>query len=219
MSSSAPADTVQVDIVSDVVCPWCIVGFKQLEQALARTNLMANLRWHPFELNPNMPTEGQNLREHLIGKYGITEDQSAQARNQLTTLGADLGFEFNYHADMRMVNTFAAHQLLDWAETQNRQHPLKLALFSAFFTHSQNVSDIDVLVAIAVSIGLDGDAAHDALISGRHAASVREKQTFWTQRGISGVPAMVFGGKYLLTGAQGADTYANALRQCMEEPA
>ncbi len=219
MSSSSSPATVQVDVVSDVVCPWCIVGFKQLEQALSRTGMNANLRWHPFELNPDMPPEGQNLREHLIAKYGITAEQSAQARGRLTDLGAELGFDFKYSDDMRMVNTFAAHQLLDWAETQNRQHPLKLALFTAFFTDGRDVSDPKTLVDIAASVGLGEDAAREALTSGSYAAPVREKQRFWTQRGISGVPAMVFGGKYLLTGAQGADTYAEALRRCVNEAA
>lgn len=219
MDKTDPRNVVQVDIVSDVVCPWCIVGFRQLDQALARTGLLANLRWHPFELNPDMPPEGQNLREHLMGKYGITADQSAAARARLTTLGAELGFTFNYSDDSRMVNTFRAHQLLDWAESQGRQHPLKLALFEAHFTNGEDVSDDDVLVRVAARAGLDPDAARAALASGDHAKPVREKQMFWTQRGIQGVPAMVFGGKYLLTGAQGADIYVRALEQVQSEAA
>lgn len=210
---------VQVDIVSDVVCPWCIVGFRQLDQALSETGMIANLRWHPFELNPDMPPEGQNLREHLVAKYGITADQSRAARDRLTTLGAELGFAFVYRDDMRMVNTFGAHQLLDWAEEHQRQHPLKLALFTAFFTDGRDVSDPDVLVAAAQSVGLDSTAARAVLTTGSHAAQTRRKQKYWTDRGITGVPAMVFGGKYLLTGAQGADTYAEILRRCVAEAA
>ena len=106
------ANTVQVDIVSDVVCPWCYVGFRQLEQALGMTGLGAVVRWHPFELNPDMPPEGQNLREHLMQKYGITAEASQTARARLTALGAELGIDFRYSDGMRMVNTFAAHQLL-----------------------------------------------------------------------------------------------------------
>jgi predicted DsbA family dithiol-disulfide isomerase len=219
MSQTSSPAPIQVDIVSDVVCPWCIIGFLQLDQALKRTGLIANLRWHPFELNPNMSAEGENLREHLMGKYGITPAQSDQARKQLTDLGADLGFVFNYPSDMRMVNTFRAHQLLDWAEGQGRQHPLKLALFAAHFTDNRDVSDIEVLTDVAKTAGLDADAAGAALASGAHAGPVRQKQAFWTQRGISGVPAMVFGGKYLLTGAQGADTYTTALQRCVQETA
>ncbi|WP_170764465.1 DsbA family oxidoreductase [Ruegeria lacuscaerulensis] len=219
MTSADPRPIVQIDIVSDVVCPWCIVGFRQLDQALQRLNVLARLRWHPFELNPTMPPEGQNLREHIMEKYGSTSDQSQQARDRLTQIGAELGFVFNFDDDSRMVNTFRAHQLLDWAETQGRQHPLKLALFRAYFTDQRDVSDVDVLLDAVHAAGLDRDDASAALSSGAHGAPVREKQNFWTSRGVSGVPSMVFGGKYLLTGAQGADNYAHVLQRCLAEAA
>lgn len=219
MSTHANRPIVQVDIVSDVVCPWCIVGFRQLDQALTRTGFPANLRWHPFELNPNMPPEGQNLREHIMEKYGSTSEQSQQARAQLTSLGAELGFAFNFSDDSRMVNTFKAHQLLDLAEEAQVQHPLKMALFEAYFTHGRDVSDVEVLVDVAQSVGLDPKAALRVLESGERQQSVREKQGFWTSRGISGVPSMVFGGKYLVTGAQGDATYEQLLRRCVSEAA
>jgi predicted DsbA family dithiol-disulfide isomerase len=217
MTQQPPA--IQVDIVSDVVCPWCIVGYRQLEQALTRVGLGAYVRWHPFELNPTMPPEGQNLREHLAEKYGTTPEQSRAARDRLTALGAELGFTFNYADDMRMVNTFAAHQLLDWAVEQNLQHPLKLALFKAFFTDGRDVSDHGALVDIAASVGLDGDAARAVLDSGSHADATRAHQRAWTDRGISAVPAVILGGKYLLSGAQGVDTYAQALTRVAQEAA
>ncbi len=219
MTDQIAQPKVQIDIVSDVVCPWCIVGFKQLHQALTVTGVQANLRWHPFELNPNMPAEGQNLREHITEKYGSSLEQSQQARAQLTKLGSDLGFAFNFSDDSRIVNTFEAHQLLDWADSFGLQHPMKLALFSAYFTQDQDVSDRETLIRCVTSVGLDGAAARDVLSSGSHAASVREKQQFWTSRGISGVPSMVFGGKYLTTGAQGAETYAQVLQRVLQEAA
>ncbi|WP_170381502.1 DsbA family oxidoreductase [Ruegeria atlantica] len=208
---------VQIDIVSDVVCPWCIVGFRQLDLALQQQNVLAKLRWHPFELNPTMPREGQNLREHIVEKYGSTPEQSQQVRQRLTQLGVELGFTFNFNDDSKIVNTFAAHQLLDWAETQGRQHPLKLALFKAYFTDQQDVSDVEVLLDAIQTAGLDRDAARAVLDSGTHAGPVRDKQQFWANHGISGVPSMVFGGKYLLTGAQGTDTYAQVLERCLTE--
>lgn len=217
MTSPDARPTVQIDVVSDVVCPWCIVGFQQLEQALQSVNVLARLRWHPFELNPTMGPDGQNLREHIMEKYGSTSEQSQQARDRLTGLGADLGFTFNFHEQSRIVNTFAAHQLLDWAESQGRQHPLKLALFNAYFTDQKDVSDIEVIVGVAQSVGMDPDLARAALASRKHETPVRQKQQFWTSRGISGVPAMVFGGKYLLTGAQGVDTYRQVLQRCLSE--
>ena len=210
---------VQVDIVSDVVCPWCYVGFRQLEQALGQSGLGAIVRWHPFELNPDMPPEGQNLREHLMGKYGISPEQSRAARERLTAVGRGLGIDFRYSDDMRMVNTFKAHQLLDWAEAARLQHPLKLALFQAYFTDGRDVSDPEVLTEIATSAGLDGDAAREVLETGSHAAETRQRLNFWTQNGITGVPTMVFAGKYLMTGAQGPETYAEVLRRCAAEAA
>lgn len=219
MSDAQNRPIVQIDVVSDVVCPWCIVGFRQLDQALGETGIVAQLRWHPFELNPDMPPEGQNLREHMMEKYGTSAEQSQQARDRLTALGQGLGITFKFTEDSRIVNTFQAHQLLDWAEAQGRQHPLKLALFEAYFTHGRDVSDPDVLIAAAAQAGLETEAARAALVSGEFAAPVREKQQFWTSRGITGVPAMVFGGKYLLTGAQGRETYAEVLQRCLAEAA
>jgi predicted DsbA family dithiol-disulfide isomerase len=204
---------VQIDIVSDVMCPWCVVGFKHLEQALGETGVRAQVRWHPFELNPDMPEDGQNLAEHIAEKYGSTPAQSAEARARLTTLGDALGFAFRFREDSRIVNTFAAHQLLDWAESHGRQHPLQMALFSAYFTDGRDVSDHATLAEIAGQTGLDESEALRVLASGEHATAVRQKQQFWTSRGISAVPSMVFGQRHLLTGAQGADIYAEILRR------
>jgi predicted DsbA family dithiol-disulfide isomerase len=225
MSTSTPAPdipqpqgpVIEVDIVSDVMCPWCIVGYRQLEQALAATGIGARIRWHPFELNPTMPPEGQNTAEHIAEKYGASAEQSAQNRMQLQELGKSLGFDFNFTPESRMVNSFQAHQLLDFALSQGLQHPLKLALFEAHFTDNRDVSDTEVLIDVATKVGLDAKAAREVLDSGALAATVREKQDFWTSRGISGVPSMVFAGKYLVTGAQGAENYAQILRQTLEE--
>lgn len=208
---------IQVDIVSDVMCPWCIIGFRQLEQALGLTGTGATVRWHPFELNPDMPPEGQNLRAHISEKYGATAEQSAANRAQMERLGDSLGIDFQFNDDSRIVNTFAAHQLLDWAQEAGKQHPLKLALFHAHFTQGRDVSQADVLVDVAARAGLDADAAKQVLSSGSHAEQTRARQQFWTSRGISGVPAMVFDGKYLLTGAQGAQTYAQMLEKLVAE--
>lgn len=219
-----PQDTsetppIQIDIVSDVMCPWCIIGFRQLEQALGATGIGAFIRWHPFELNPNMPPEGQNLREHIAEKYGATPEQSTQNRAQLLAIGSDLGINFTYSDSSRIVNTFAAHQLLDWAQEHNLQHPLKMALFNAHFTAGRDVSDADVLVEVAQSVGLDATDAREVLDSGSRATQTRARQQFWTERGISGVPGMVFEGKYLLTGAQGAENYAQMLHKLVQERA
>lgn len=204
---------IRVDIISDVMCPWCIVGYLQLEQAMRRTGIGVGLRWHPFELNPDMPPEGQHLTDHITGKYGITAAQSAENRVRLQAIGRDLGFDFTFGPQARMRNSFRAHQLVDWAEAQGAQHAVKMALFVAHFTEGRDVNDIEVLAAIAQSAGLDAAAARDALTGQSHAAAVRAKQRFWRDQQINSVPAMVFQQQYLFSGAQGADTYADILTQ------
>jgi len=208
---------IQIDIVSDVMCPWCIIGFRQLEQALGATGTAAYVRWHPFELNPQMPPAGQNLQEHITGKYNVSAEQSAQNRAQMQALGGDLGIDFQFSGDSRIVNTFAAHQLLDWAQEQGLQHPLKLALFEAHFTQERDVSWHEVLVQVAAEVGLDGAEARAVLADGRRGTQTRAQQQFWTSKGIVGVPAMVFDGKYLLTGAQGAPNYAQMVQKVVAD--
>jgi predicted DsbA family dithiol-disulfide isomerase len=207
------SEPIQIDIVSDVVCPWCVIGYRQLEQALSETGITAKIQWHPFELNPKMPPEGQNLRDHLAEKYGTTPEQSIAARHRLSILGADLGFVFDFNDDARMVNTFQAHQLIEWADDQGRQSEVKLALFKAHFSDARDVSDIDTLVAIATETGLDGEAAREALEGEQMAWNVRTMQQFWIEKGVRGVPAMVFDKQHLLSGAQGAKNYATLLRR------
>lgn len=212
MSPQAPSP-LRIDVVSDVMCPWCIIGYRQLATALEATGTDFELHWHPFELNPQMPAEGQNLREHLIEKYGITPEQSEQNRAQMTKLGQELGIDFQFTPQMRMHNTFAAHQLLHWAETLGRKHDLKQALFTAHFTHHRDLSDASVLADIAAEIDLDRDEALAVLQDQRFAGAVREVQNFWHSQGIQGVPAVVFDQKHLVSGAQGVENYTHILGQ------
>ncbi|MEP1934281.1 MAG: DsbA family oxidoreductase [Roseibium sp.] len=209
-------DVIQIDIVSDVVCPWCIVGFKQLEKAIEQTGVSAAIKWHPFELNPEMPTEGENLREHIMRKYGSTEEQSQEARDRLAEVGNDLGFEFKFSDEMRMVNTFKAHQLIHWAGPADKEHPLKMALFEAYFQERKDLNDDEVLADVAASVGLDREGALEILRDGRFADDIRQEEGFWTQNGIQGVPAVVFDRRHLITGAQGVDNYASILKQLVE---
>ena len=206
---------MRIDIVSDVVCPWCIIGYKQLEAALEITNTAANIQWHPFELNPAMPAEGENLRQHLAAKYGTTREESVKARARLTEIGSELGFQFNYADDMRMVNTFRAHQLLHWAGQSGLMHNLKMALFEAFFTYRRDINDPDVLVEIAGEIGLDKQRAKQVLAGETYARSVRDEEQSWISKGISGVPAMIFDQTHLVSGAQGTENYVAILRHIL----
>ncbi|GJM04229.1 MAG: DSBA oxidoreductase [marine bacterium B5-7] len=208
---------IRVDIVSDVVCPWCIIGFKQLEKALIETDMTADITWHPFELNPQMESQGENLREHTAAKYGTTTEGSAKARARITALGEELGFEFKYADDMRMYNTFLAHQLLHWAATKGLQHKLKMELFSAFFTRRLHIGDPNILASIAGNIGLDMQEALAILEDGRFAKDVRQDQKYWTDRGVSGVPAIIINQQHLVSGAQGVENYVSILKQLREE--
>lgn len=204
---------IRIDIVSDVVCPWCIIGFKQLERAIAQVgdSVRAELHWHPFELNPSMPPEGQNLREHLTRKYGTTLEQSIAARARLTAIGEELGFTFRYLDEMRMHNTFAAHQLLHWAEGSDRQTELKLALFESYFTKQEDVSDQRVLIAAAERAELDPQEAKAVLGDARFAAAVREREQTWTERGVHGVPAFIFDRRSAVSGAQGVAAFVEVM--------
>lgn len=209
----------RVDIVSDVVCPWCVIGYKQLERAQSETGVPLVVYWHPFELNPDMPEEGQDLFEHIAAKYGSTEEDGRKARSKLEALGKGLGFTFNYADDMRMWNTFRAHRLLYWAASKEQQHQLKMALFGAFFTERRNVDDPGVLADTAALIGLDREEARAVLSEERFAQEVRKEEAFWTSQGITGVPAMIFDQRYLLVGAQGAENYRRVLDKLAEERA
>ena len=207
---------IRVDIVSDVVCPWCIVGYRQLMQAAKDTGTELDVHWHPFELNPNMPPEGQNLVEHVMEKYGTSKTESEANRDRLTAVGQQLGFDFAFTPETRMHNTFNTHQLLHWAKEQGRGNDLKQALFTAHFTHNRDLSDDSVLADIAAETGFDRDAALTILSSQDNAQNVRAQQQHWHSQGISGVPAMIFKSKYLVTGAQGAENYAGIFKQLAE---
>jgi predicted DsbA family dithiol-disulfide isomerase len=220
MTSDTKGETdnpIRIDIISDVVCPWCIIGYKQLERAQADVDFPAVVYWHPFELNPDMPDEGQDLFEHITAKYGTSKDDSRKARAKLAALASELGFLIDYTDDMRMQNTFRAHQTLHWAASKGRQHHMKMALFKAYFSDHKDVNDPDVLAETAAGVGLDRDEAAAVLDDGRHADKVRQHASFWTSRGVQGVPTMVFDGRLALVGAQGVEAYRNMLQKVSEE--
>jgi predicted DsbA family dithiol-disulfide isomerase len=205
--------TLRIDIVSDVVCPWCVIGYRQLAAALEASGTDYELHWHPFELNPDMPPEGQNLREHIAEKYGATPEQSQENRRRMTQAGQDVGFEFSFADDMRMHNTFNVHQLLHWADQQGRMHALKQALFVAHFTHRRNLSDNNVLADVAAETGLDRTEALAVLADQRFASEVRTAERSWVSKGISGVPAVIFNQRHLVSGAQGVENFTRILEQ------
>ena len=210
---------LKIDFVSDVSCPWCIIGLRGLETALDRTSdlVAADIHFQPFELNPHMPPEGQNIVEHVAEKYGSTPEQSAANRQAIRDRAASVGFTMGGTDQSRIYNTFDAHRLLHWAEIEGQQSALKHALFDAYFTQGQNPSDHDVLVAAAEQAGLDPAAAREVLVSGAYAAEVREAEKLWQSRGISAVPAVVINDKYLISGGQPPEAFEKALRAIAAE--
>jgi predicted DsbA family dithiol-disulfide isomerase len=210
---------LKIDFVSDVSCPWCIVGLGGLEQALARVGdlVEAEIHFQPFELNPNMPPEGQNIVEHVAEKYGATPEQSASNRKAIHDRAAAVGFTMTTNENSRIYNTFDAHRLLHWAGIVGGQPALKRALFDAYFTDGLSPADHDVLVAAAQKAGLDGAAARQVLTSGQYAQEVRDAERAWQAAGINSVPAVVINDRYLISGGQPAEYFEQALRKIAAE--
>lgn len=211
---------LKIDFVSDVSCPWCVIGLRSLEQALIRAAdaVSANIHFQPFELNPQMPREGQDIAEHVAQKYGSTPEQLAQNQERIRARGQELGFEFDMSKRHRVYNTFDAHRLLHWAQTEGRQHELKNALFAAYFTAGRDPSDHEVLSDVAVQAGLDRARALEVLGSDRYATEVREREAFYQQHGIHAVPSVIINDRYLIQGGQPADVFEQALRRIAAEP-
>ena len=211
---------LRIDIVSDVVCPWCIIGYKQVEKALTLLPdpVEAEFHWHPFELNPDMPPEGEDSAEHIARKYGRTAEQGAAVRAHIKSTAEAVGFNFGDLGARRIVNTFDAHKLLHRAgsakgwEVQTR---LKLALFAAYFQRGEDVSDRTILLSFAEAAGLDRDECQDWLDDEALAREVRGEEAYWRDENITGVPAIIFDGKYMVPGAQSAETFADVIAKVL----
>jgi predicted DsbA family dithiol-disulfide isomerase len=218
-----------IDIWSDVMCPWCLVGWGNLRQALDRLEgeIAADIRWHAFELNPDMPAEGEERTAHIARKYGRTLEQSKEVQGQMRSAAQSAGVSLDYEGeepapDAMMWNTFEAHKLLTWAgETHGykRQTALELALFTAHFNQRRRIGERVVLLDIAEETGFDRAAAESALDSEEIARKTRAEERAAWDLNISGVPAMVLAGKFLIPGAQPPEAYVDALRRVAEKTA
>jgi len=210
---------LKIDFVSDISCPWCVIGLKSLEQALERigNDAQAELHFQPFELNPQMPAEGQDIAEHLTEKYGSTPDQLTRNQEAIRSRGSELGFTFNMEKRSRIYNTFDAHRLLHWAELQGRQLALKEALFTAYFSEGRDPSSREVLVEVAASVGLDPVRAREVLESDLYANEVRQREQFYAQHGIQAVPSVIVNDQYLIQGGQPVEVFEQALRRIAAE--
>lgn len=212
---------LRIDIVSDVSCPWCIIGYQSLQQALHNLSaeLSAKIYWHPFELNPQMPPEGQEIDAHLAEKYSISEPQITQNREAIKQRGLDVGYEFGNRGGGRIYNTFDAHRLLLWGQTQGKQTELKLALFDLYFKQSGNPSNHSQLLDVVEQVGLDRAQAEAILTSNKYQAEVREAQQYFRQQGINSVPAVIVNSKHLISGGQPVEIFEQALKRIAQQQA
>ncbi len=216
--------TLKIDFVSDIACPWCAVGLASLEQALARLRgegIAAQVHFQPFELNPQMGPEGQDITEHLSQKYGSTPEQQAANWRALCQRAAAVGFTFRAEGRGRTWNTFKAHRLLHWAGEQGQapQRALKMALLQAYFTRAENPSDDAVLLQAVQAAGLDAERAQAILAGDDYGAQVRERQRFYAQAGISAVPSVIINDQHLVQGGQPPEVFEQALRQIATQAA
>jgi predicted DsbA family dithiol-disulfide isomerase len=210
--------TIKIDFVSDIACPWCAVGLAALEQAIdhLKDEVSVELHFQPFQLNPTMAPEGEDIVEHLMAKYRMTAEQVAQNQEQIRQRGAQVGFTFNMGGRTRTYNTFDAHRLLHWAEVEgqsDQQHRLKRALLEAYFTEGQDPSSHAVLQAAAEKAGMDAARAAAILASDIFTAEVRERQQHYLAQGIHSVPSVIFNDQHLLQGGQPVEMFEQAIRQ------
>ncbi|WP_024699194.1 DsbA family oxidoreductase [Pseudomonas avellanae] len=209
---------LKIDFISDVSCPWCVIGLRALDQALEALGdeVQAQIHFQPFELNPNMPAEGQDIKEHIAEKYGSTPEQIEAIHETIRERGAELGFTFG-KGERRIYNTFDAHRLLHWAEQEGKQPALKQALFVAYFSELKDPSNHQTLADVAQKVGLDRLRAQAILDSDEFAGDVREAEQLWTSRGITSVPTMVFNDQYAVSGGQPVEVFVSAIRQMLSE--
>ena len=220
---------VTIDIWSDVMCPWCIIGYKQLQTGLATLEgeIAAEIRWHAFELNPDMPAEGEDSAAHIARKYGRSPAEAEAGRERMSSIAEAAGYSFRYTGEgepppQRMRNSFLAHKLLTHtlaAHGPEAQTRLKLALFDAHFQQRRDVGDAAVLADIYAALGLPRHEAEVAFADPVLAERVRAEEAQAWDMNISGVPAMLVNGKYLIPGAQDPETYASALRRVVAKDA
>ena len=212
---------MQIEVVSDVACPWCAIGVSALERALATIGDELGpieVQMQPFELNPAMPPEGADATQYLSAKYGLGPEQIAVNRARIVERGASEGFTFGPRT--HVWNTFDTHRLLFWAGTEGApgtQLALKRSLLAAYHGEGRNISDRAVLIELATAAGLPAERAREVLEGGEFATQVHEAERFWQEAGITAVPAVVINRKHLISGGQSAAVFEQALRRIAAE--
>ena len=208
-------EKIKIDIVSDVVCPWCAIGFKRLSVAISELKLenQVEISWHPFELNPEMPREGQNADKYLMNKYNLSEEKLKQTRNNMTQLGKETGFKFDYFKEMKKVNTFNSHILLAYAKEFDKQTELKVQLQNAYFGERKDVSNREVLEEEVKAVGLNTQEAMKRLDDPKAVEAVEDEEKFWRDQGVYAIPTVIFNNQIAQVGASETKTYKEILTE------
>lgn len=213
-------EILSIDIVSDVVCPWCYLGEKRLETALAEAPQPVALRWRPYQLDPTIPDGGLDRAEYMAKKFGKSGRLQA-AHDNLTRLGAEVGLPFAFDKIKRAPNTLDAHRLIRWANSAGVQGKVVDRLFKAYFVEGRDIGDRSVLIDVGRECGLDGGLVEKLLAEGADVELVREEIAEAQAIGVSGVPFFIFAGRLGVPGAQDPSVLLKAMaqaRQAMREP-
>lgn len=213
------ATQLKIDFISDISCPWCVVGLRNMEAALANIgeDIEAYVRFEPFELNPDMPPEGMDRKSYFATKYRISPDEAKRRGGEIKARAEETGFTMNTGEGFRIYNTFDAHRLLEWAMEEGKQRALKHALFEAYFTDGKNMGDHEALAGIAESVGLDGARAREILAGDDYAGHVRQSQSHQRGRGVQSVPTIIVNGEYVINGGQPPAIFEKAFRHIASE--
>jgi predicted DsbA family dithiol-disulfide isomerase len=209
---------LKVDVVSDVVCPWCFIGKRRLEQAMADIAVPLEIRWRPFQLDPTIPPEGKDRRAYLEAKFG-TADRIRQLQDRLSAAGEEEGIPFAFERIKVSPNTLDAHRLIHWAGESGKQERIVDALFRAYFLEGRDIGDHAVLADTAAAVGMDRAEVARRLVSDKDRASVRAEIAAAQQIGVTGVPTFILLGRYALVGAQPAAELARAFETVAERQA
>lgn len=208
------ANSITVDVVSDVVCPWCFIGQKRLDKAIAASGVEVHVHWRPFQLDPTIPPEGKDRRDYMLGKFG-SEDRIREIHARIQPLGAAEGIAFDFDAIKVAPNTLDAHRVIRWAGAagEDVQNRLVRRLFQLNFEQGKNLGDHAVLIEAAREAGMDAAIVETLLPTDSDVEAVRTEIATASRMGVTGVPCFLLEGKYAVMGAQDADTLADAIGQ------
>ena len=207
---------IRLDIFSDPICPWCYIGKTLLDRALeTRPDHPFSVEWHPFQLNPDMPTGGMDRRAYLEAKFG-GKQQAVEVYARIADAAEKAGIEIDFAKIQRTPNTMNAHRLIHWAGLEGRQNAVVMALFRAYFKDGRDIGSVDMLVDIAQACGMDPEATERLFATDADLADLAARDSDARQKGITGVPAFLIAQQYVMPGAQPVETWQKVIDELLE---